>query len=205
MVPTEDPGTYTTVQPDHQHGLRIKHLKIEESLLRPSVPRCRTTKPRSLRELPAAYHPVRFRLLEERFDTREKPDDFYELLFVDVYGHARRFAHTHFGYGDLVVAEGEEGKLWLGASGKGVGRELVDYVAGVARQDNVFGERAWEAVIASMEERTAVVCGVLGRVLEKQVWDELLFGAGKALRRDLTSLDCQSLGAEGLFFLFLVS
>lgn len=195
LKPAPGPATpYTAIPPTDEHATRIKCLGIEESLLRPSLPPRTTTKLRSLSELPRNYKPPRFRLTAPSFDEREKSDTWFEMLFVDVYAHARHFATRHFGGGDIVPRPGAEGdSLW--ACGEGFGETFLSYASSVARQDGNAG--GWEAVLASRVERTAMVCGMLGRALEEGAWDRLLFGAGEEQGRLLEGLDRGTVRNEG--------
>jgi hypothetical protein len=202
-TPSSEPATdYVSISATDEHAKRVNLLGIEESLLRPCVPSRATTKPRSLAELPRSYKPTRFRLLDASFALDEKSDTWFEMLFVDVYAHARRFAQAHFGFGDIPRGE-EDGdeevdSLWLEAGG--FTNECLAYAGLVARQDNLLG--GWEALLRSERERTAMVCGIIARALEHGAWDKLLFGASGEQQRLLGELDLGTIGCDGLCILY---
>lgn len=202
---SDDPATltYEPIPPTSEHDARITRLGIEESLLRPALPpRPPTTKARSLAELPRDYRPARFRLVHA--PGQAKSDAWFETLFGAVYARARRFAEAHFGGGDVPGApeDGEvDDSLWAGEFGK----EFLAYAGLAARQDNsdVIGGGAWEAVLRSGAERTALACGVVARALEDGAWDRLLFGATGAQRRVLDELDRGMIDCDGMYHFFL--
>lgn len=194
---------YVPVPPTAEHTQRTALLGIEQSLLLPSLHSRSTDKPRSLSELPRTYRPARFRLTDASFDEQEKPDTWFEMLFVDVYAHVRRFASSHFGGGDIPHPkeedEGEEKSLWLEGGGGGFGKTFLAYAGLVARQDNNLG--GWEGVLRSQVERTAMVCGIVGKALEDGAWDRLLFGAGEKQERLLREMDIGTVRNEGMYML----
>lgn len=188
---------YVSKPATDEHAKRISLLGIEESLLRPSVPPRSITEPRSLAELPRSYKPARFRLLGTSVPDEEKSDTWFELLFVDVFAHARRFVNAHFGFGNIPRREEEDeeaNSLWL--EGGGFSKEFLAYASLVARQDSLLG--GWEALLRSETQRTAMVCGIIAKALEDGAWDELLFGASEEQQRLLAELDLGTVQCDGL-------
>ncbi|OIW28076.1 hypothetical protein CONLIGDRAFT_646274 [Coniochaeta ligniaria NRRL 30616] len=188
---------YVPISATDEHAKRISLLGIEESLLQPSVPSRSAKTPRSLAELPRSYKPTRFRLLDASFSKEEKPDAWFEMLFVDVYAHARRFVEAHFGFGDIPRNEDEDedeevDSLWLG--GTGFTREFLTYASLVARQDNLLA--GWEALLRSETERKAMVSGIIAKALEDGAWDKLLFGASEEQKKLLEELDSGTVQCE---------
>lgn len=200
--PSPEPEvTYLPIPADDEHFHRINHLSIEAPLLLASVPPRTTDLPRSLRELPRAFKPTRFRLLPTSPNAarEERPAFYFEILHVDVYANARRFVNMHFGYGDVPYLEEEdedEGhSLWL--EGGGFPKEFLRYASLVARQDNLLG--GWEALLRNEKERTTMLCGIIARALEDGAWDRLLFGANEEQERLLDEMDAGTIRCEGMF------
>jgi len=195
--------SYASLPASPEHAQRISLLGISSPLLRPLLPArsTTTTSPRSLYELPSFYRPARFRLTNSSPSLlAEKPDTWFEMLFVDVYAQARRFSEGFFGGGDIPPTgsslwgfgrDKEKGKVVFG-------KAFLEYASLVSRQDSNLG--GWEGVLRSDVERTAMVCGVVGKALEDGAWDRLLFGAGEGMERVLGSLDEGMVGCDGEFF-----
>ncbi|KAL1838114.1 hypothetical protein VTJ49DRAFT_3019 [Mycothermus thermophilus] len=145
----------------------------------------------------------------------ELEDEWYEKLYGSVWERVWGFAQGWFGYGDMpglpgkVPCEGGvvKGAVWrssVGRGGVGAGLRLLGkkkktggergfdeefrwFVSQVAVQDNHAG--GWDAVLLRRGLREAVVAGVVSKVLEEQVWDELLFGGSKKQRAVLKGQD----------------
>jgi hypothetical protein len=73
------------------------------------------------------------------------------------------------------------------------------FVEKVAMQDNNAG--GWDALLTKKVMRECLVTGVIGKVLETAVFDELLFGADAVQKRMLEAQDECTLQFEGECYL----
>ncbi|KAH6650943.1 hypothetical protein F5144DRAFT_524485 [Chaetomium tenue] len=116
----------------------------------------------------------------------------------------REFAEEYFGLGDMPAARGaapgsglwggweEQGLVWLEG---GFSEQFLWFVGQVAMQDNNAG--GWDALLTKRAHRECLVTGVIGKVLEMAVFDDLLFGADKTQKSMLEAQDECTLEFEG--------
>ncbi|EAQ93472.1 hypothetical protein CHGG_01707 [Chaetomium globosum CBS 148.51] len=116
----------------------------------------------------------------------------------------REFAEGYFGLGDMPAARGaapgsglwgdweEQGLVWLEG---GFSEQFLWFVGQVAMQDNNAG--GWDALLTKRAHRECLVTGVIGKVLEMAVFDDLLFGADKTQKSMLEAQDECTLEFEG--------
>lgn len=133
----------------------------------------------------------------------ELESEWYETAYGNLFRRVREFVGWWFGVGDFPSFEsGDEsygtsekrkgGFVWLEA---GFSDEFMWFVEQVAMQDNNAG--GWDALLARRAERECLVTGVLGKVLEMGVFDDLLFGADPAQKSMLQGQDECTIGHEG--------
>lgn len=119
----------------------------------------------------------------------EFQSDWYEILWYDLMRRVYRWAEKYFEETqDVKVAEKsviDWSNLWKRA---GVSDHFVHYASLVARQDNNH-PAGWDVLLAKGRHRKLLMVGMLVRLLQEQVWDELLFGADKGTKRMLEAQD----------------
>lgn len=145
-----------------------------------------------------------------RFELKRWPADdsgagmesaWFQELYKHIYVRTRDFAAEYFGYGDIGSATGRllapRERVWLewGAS-----RELRWYAQRVAKQDCHAG--GWDALLMREKHRRYLVTGVIGKVLEICVFEELLFGAAEDQREMLEAQDLATLNLDGEYYTF---
>lgn len=69
----------------------------------------------------------------------------------------------------------------------------------VARQDN-HAPGGWDDLLVQRTHREYVITGVIGKVLDKYVWEELLFGATEAQKDLLEKEDRLTADLDGKVF-----
>ncbi|KAH6853576.1 hypothetical protein B0I37DRAFT_10201 [Chaetomium sp. MPI-CAGE-AT-0009] len=159
---------------------------------------------RGLAELTSgAWRPTRTRF-EVRWpvggEGAELGSEWFEMVYAHLFGRVREFAGRYFGLGDLPVAAapgsgsvaGGEGRVWLEG---GFEEQFLWFVAQVAMQDNNAG--GWDVLLMKKVYRECLVTGVVGKVLEMAVFDDLLFGADKVQKDMLKAQDECTLDLEG--------
>ncbi|KAL2261457.1 hypothetical protein VTK26DRAFT_4110 [Humicola hyalothermophila] len=119
----------------------------------------------------------------------ELHSEWYEMVYTHLYVRTAEFVHRYFGHGDIRQREG----IWTG--GGGFSRQFRWYVEQVARQDNAAG--GWDQLLAMRLHREYLVTGVIGKVLEREVFEELLFGADETQRKMLEAHDEATIQQEG--------
>ncbi|KAK4193471.1 hypothetical protein QBC35DRAFT_458520 [Podospora australis] len=122
------------------------------------------------------------------------PDtEFDSVWFETVYGHLYRktksFADRYFGR--VEIPETNNADVWLA----GFSRAFLRYTTLVARQDNFVG--GWNKLLSDPRRRQYLVTGILAKVFETQIWDDLFFGANDITKAMLKTQDEALLGLEG--------
>ncbi|KAL2165341.1 hypothetical protein VTH06DRAFT_638 [Thermothelomyces fergusii] len=180
--------------------------------------RGRGRRQRGLEELTSGtWRPARARL-DGRWPAAhgggELESEWYERAYGDLFGRVRDFAAAYFGYGDLADpsapsssttrgvrvwvppggAPGRGGSVWADA---GLSEQFCWFVAQVAVQDNNAG--GWDVLLTRRRQREHLVAGVIGKILEMEVFDDLLFGADRVQKRMLEAQDECTLDYEGYY------
>lgn len=110
---------------------------------------------------------------------------FYSHLFLRL----NEFVSVNFGHGNF---ENVGTSVW--ATG-GVSKHFVHYAQQVARQDNHTG--GWDMLLHSGRQRTYLVVGIIGKMLQTHVFDDLLFGGEASAKDILRTQDEGLLAVEG--------
>ncbi|KAK0667706.1 hypothetical protein QBC41DRAFT_395267 [Cercophora samala] len=157
------------------------------------------------RELLGAWKPTQleFNFTKPR-DGEEIGNEWFGAVWQDLYLKASHFGEEYFGeglgFGEEVPNGGDIGdlkkidKVWT--TGVGGSKNLVWFISQVARQDNGY-EGGWDVMLSKAVQRKLLVVGVLGKVLERQVFDDLLFGADQEARDMLEAADKALEASEG--------
>ncbi|KAJ4297015.1 hypothetical protein N0V88_003931 [Collariella sp. IMI 366227] len=211
--PAQDPNWvspkgYEVIPKDPLYNKRVRLLGIIESLLRPASTATGAESTaawlglkdlgggRGLDELTSGnWRPVR-----TRFDVHwplghgEVGSEWYEMLYSHLYVRVGKFVKEYFGYGNLpAVWEGvAKNYPWLDG---GFSKQFMGFLEQVAIQDNNMG--GWDDLLVKRLHREFMVTGVIGKVLETCVFDDLLFGADTAQKRMLKAQDECTLELEG--------
>ena len=110
---------------------------------------------------------------------------FYSHLFLRVNG----FVTENFGHGDI-----ETGTKYVWTS-RDFSKHFVHYAQLVARQDNHNG--GWDWMLQTGRQRVYLVLGIIGKMLQTHVFDDLLFGGGESAKSILQSQDEGLITLEG--------
>ncbi|KAM7224384.1 hypothetical protein V8F06_000165, partial [Rhypophila decipiens] len=201
-------GDYEVVEPDPAREIVTEVLGIEESLVRPIKPTTGTTTTTTLvsRLLPAAAGRRKQRSLDELkladgtswwrpvrptsrtvWPASEISMEWYTQNYNALYLRTKDFVREYFGIRNIVLTESP----WLGMT-----KSLRKYVALIARQDNAPG-RGWDYMLSDTQMRQFIVTGVIARVFDKFIWQDLLFGATEAQRDVLEKQDRLTAGLDG--------
>jgi hypothetical protein len=127
----------------------------------------------------------------------DRPDEYFETQFSKLYDQLIDFSQTYFNYpniADHIYEHGED--LWklLPDSEK-----FVLYASQVAQPDPVAGK--WNGLLSNNESRSTLVAGIISRVLQKEIFDELLFGAREDQKEAMEKVEMSLVGNEkGTFF-----
>jgi hypothetical protein len=139
------------------------------------------------------------------FDVHWPKDElgsgWFEKVYTRLYVRVRQFVTEYFGYGDVPVTgtaddAPEKGFIWLEAR---FSEQLMWFVEEVAMQDN-NAVGGWDDLLVKRLLRECLVTGVIGKVLETSVFDDLLFGADKTQKDMLEAQDKCTLELEGTWF-----
>jgi hypothetical protein len=130
----------------------------------------------------------------------------FEMVYAHLFERTREFAEGYFGLGNMPAAGGAApgSEPWGGWEGKGVvwleagfSEQFLWFVEQVAMQDNNAG--GWDVLLTKKTHRECLVTGVIGKVLQMAVFDDLLFGADKTQKTMLEAQDECTLQFEGEF------
>jgi len=123
-----------------------------------------------------------------------------ELVLVHLYLRVAEFAARCFQHGDIPStpstrdssASKRKRSLWKSA---GFSPTFLHYASLVAKQDNNAG--GWDILLESKLHRKYLVTGMVNRVLQTKVFDELLFGATDKTKAILDAQDLGIIDNEG--------
>ncbi|KAK0751474.1 hypothetical protein B0T18DRAFT_402558 [Schizothecium vesticola] len=110
---------------------------------------------------------------------------FYSHLFLRL----NEFVSVNFGHGNIDTMGAP---IW--ATG-GFPKHFVHYAQLVARQDNHTG--GWDWLLHSGRQRVYLIVGIIGKMLQTHVFDDLLFGGEDSAKAILQSQDEGLLTVEG--------
>jgi hypothetical protein len=149
------------------------------------------------------WYPTRTRF-DHPWRKAEYETEWYEAMYWNLFVRVREFVEEYFGCGDIPgvpivppVGGGggggeERGFPWLEG---GFSKEFMWFVEKVAIQDNNAG--GWDALLRRGVMRECLVTGIIAKLLETSVFDELLFGADQTQKTMLESQDECTLQHEG--------
>ncbi|KAJ4388351.1 hypothetical protein N0V85_007649, partial [Neurospora sp. IMI 360204] len=121
---------------------------------------------------------------------KEFQSDWYGILWYDLMQRVYRWAEKYFdNEGSDVKLAAKSVKDWTNLwKQAGVSDQFVHYASLVARQDNNH-PAGWDVLLAKGRYRKFLMVAVLVRLLQEQVFDELLFGADRGTKRMLEAQD----------------
>ncbi|KAI1374333.1 hypothetical protein F4677DRAFT_176649 [Hypoxylon crocopeplum] len=163
-----------------------------------------------------ASAPSKYRIADEmRLDIRPAQADFEGLLRGRTHAgdYDDEFFRVH--YANLYVKTVECVKRWFGdinfAGMSSPTRKFATYQSGiwdmnltpqfieyarlVAIEDH--GLRGWPAIIDEPHQRVWLIVGIIGQIMEKKIFNELLFGADETTEDELGRLDRRYINKEG--------
>ncbi|KAK4202505.1 hypothetical protein QBC40DRAFT_347057 [Triangularia verruculosa] len=133
-------------------------------------------------------------------DGSEVGNEWFGAVWQDLYLRVSHFAELYFGeglgFGEAVPNGGDiwdRRGVWDGIGGK---KELVWLVSQVARQDNAI-RGGWDALLARAVTRKLTIVGMVAKLLQQWVFDELLFGADESIGEILRAQDEGLVQVEG--------
>jgi len=147
-------------------------------------------KARTLRDLDG-YKPTRlaFRLEHPRTDWG---DQWFEGLTRSLFLRVADFARSRFGL-TLRVPWGYQQSPWSEA----FSAQFIKLVSDISRKDDLVG--GWDVCLLDSSERAYMVMGVIAKVLDENVFSELVFGDTPENKQLWQMLDNSYIGEEGSF------
>jgi hypothetical protein len=134
------------------------------------------------------FEPSRCSLDFKILDT-DFADEFYEIIFNDLFAQTFAIAHSAFHPGD--ISKPPRTSLWL----REYPEEFLKYVELVAYPDARAG--AWGRLLSDGNERVNLIMAIIYRVLDKKVFSPLLFGASSGHDEALKKIDTTLINVEG--------
>ena len=188
---------YHWVEKTALHENLAEHFGIDESLLAPLIPEQppggRRSHSRSLEQL-ARQPPSRMRFAMAWPRDKELPSAWFEILYTHLYARTFQLAERYFTYKHIPFVP-QWDSLWVRED---FSPQFVYYAGLVARGDAKTG--GWETVLRKSYYRQYLIMGIIGKVLETSVFNELLFGADDSQATLLKAQDEATLHLEGELF-----
>jgi hypothetical protein len=206
--PPEQPYNWYTKRPtktqgdilltrESKIGMLRDHLGIDESnIMAPDAPErlrdakwLRSHRRNLLQELDVAnWEPGRLGWLR-MWRPDEVESEWIQRFYSHLFLRLNEFVSVNFGHGNVDTTGAP---IW--ATG-GFSKHFVHYAQLVARQDNHTG--GWDWLLHSGRQRVYLIVGIIGRMLQTHVFDDLLFGGEDSAKAILQSQDEGLLTVEG--------
>lgn len=136
-----------------------------------------------------SFQPNRRSLDFKVLDT-DFADEFYEMIFNNLFVEIFAVAHSAFHPGD--IPKPPRTSLWL----REYPEEFLKYVELVAYPDARAG--AWGRLLSDGNERVNLIMAIIYRVLDEKVFSSLLFGASSGHDEALKKIDTALINVEGV-------
>lgn len=181
-----------------------KKLRLDVGLgvdVTPVIPRqVVTIRESGWRPTQLGFDHIRWPTLSEEDKEIEFQSDWYGILWEDLMRRVYRWAEKYFdNEGSDVKLSAKSVKDWTNLwKQAGVSDQFVHYASLVARQDNNH-PAGWDVLLAKGRYRKFLMVAVLVRLLQEQVFDELLFGADRGTKRMLEAQDECYIEMDGMF------
>ncbi|KAK3984866.1 hypothetical protein QBC44DRAFT_387184, partial [Cladorrhinum sp. PSN332] len=149
----------------------------------------RRTLPKELGE-DDGWRPPRIGVFKE-WPGEEEEDVWFKNTYNHLFLRVESFTKKYFDLGDIDPHQYHGRYVWL----EDLPNELLGFAKAAARQDNLVG--GWDGLLTVSTYRRCLVMAIFAKVLEKYVFDELLFGGRKDQFLMLSSQDESLVGLEG--------
>ncbi|KAI0473729.1 hypothetical protein GGR56DRAFT_696219 [Xylariaceae sp. FL0804] len=134
--------------------------------------------------------------------TRQHPqdydDEYYRRLWETLYSNTAALAETWFGGGydldEAIPSKGtaaEQPSMWASP----LTEQFVQYARLVAHEDLPY--TTWRDILHKSDDRKWLVVGVLAQIMERKIFNELLFGAFRGDQEELDRDDLVRLEKNG--------
>ncbi|KAI5865689.1 hypothetical protein GGS23DRAFT_350723 [Durotheca rogersii] len=129
-------------------------------------------------------------LLQQESHPADYDDDFFKKHYGNLYTRTVKFVKKWFDSKvDLTRIAGDD--IWASP----LTDQFIQYARLVAHEDQTRG--GWPIILNHPTQRRWLIVGILAQVMEKKIFNELLFGADQATREELERLDDRWLQKEG--------
>ncbi|KAI1464415.1 uncharacterized protein F4812DRAFT_443346 [Daldinia caldariorum] len=118
-------------------------------------------------------------------------DAFYQKHYANLYTKTVEFAAKWFDGNVNLDSFSHPGQIWTA----NLTEQFKEYARLVAHEDR--GNGGWPVILNDATQRRWLVVGILGQVMEKKVFNELLFGADEDTEEELERLDLKWMEKEG--------
>lgn len=121
------------------------------------------------------------------------PDDYDDQYFIDNYKllYDRVVGFGEKWFGDIDLGAGYVGSPWQ----ETYNDQFIEYSRLVAHEDRYMG--GWDSLLRDAKYRKWLVVGILGQIIQKRVFCELLFGVDHEWRDELDREDLSLIEVEG--------
>ncbi|ORY70206.1 uncharacterized protein BCR38DRAFT_481350 [Pseudomassariella vexata] len=122
--------------------------------------------------------------------TTDLPDDWFKIRNQELYHFAVSVVQKWFG--DIEFPKDYDGQsVWL----EELGPQFIQYANAVAHEDILLG--GWEAILKDKEQRKWLVTGIIAQIIERKIYNDLMFGAEPELAKELEMQDLDFAETEG--------
>ncbi|KAI1642663.1 uncharacterized protein F4817DRAFT_352341 [Daldinia loculata] len=118
-------------------------------------------------------------------------DDFYKTHYANLYTKTVEFATKWFDGNVNLDNFSHPAQIWTA----NMTEQFAEYTRLVAHEDR--GNGGWPIILNDATQRKWLIVGILGQVMEKKIFNELLFGADEDTEEELERLDFKWMEKEG--------
>ncbi|KAI2620504.1 hypothetical protein GGR54DRAFT_102657 [Hypoxylon sp. NC1633] len=126
-------------------------------------------------------------------------DDFFRLHYSNLYTKTVNFVYKWFDGGVNIRSTGGDPKndpnYHSGMWNMALSEQFLQYARFVAHED--MGADKWQGMIDRGQSRKWLIVGILGQIMERKIFNELLFGADRFTAAELERLDFKWVNKEG--------
>ncbi|KAI1384333.1 uncharacterized protein F4822DRAFT_66847 [Hypoxylon trugodes] len=133
--------------------------------------------------------------LGTEYHPGEYYDNFFKAHYGRLYGTTVKFVDKWFNggvhLGNLKGEDPSQNTIWTTP----LTEQFIEYAKRVAYEDR--GNGGWPVILNDNVQRKWLIVGILGQIMEKKVFTELLFGADDTVKDELERFDAMWVEEEG--------
>lgn len=130
-------------------------------------------------------------LIDKVSHSQDYDDEFFKKHFENLYVAVVIFVSKWFDCNVSLGNLAERDNIWT----MHMTEQFVEYARLVAHDDSLNGK--WPVILNDPSQRKWLIVGIIGQIMEKKIFNELLFGADQDIEQELERLDNKWMHKEG--------